>query len=66
MDDRSVAEPGNSVGSGASDAISAGDATEHNCGVAAMYKHFYFNKLHLHCVITIYSYAFVCTRVNFQ
>lgn len=27
-------EPGNSAGSGASDAISGGDATEHNCGVA--------------------------------
>lgn len=33
MDDKSV-DPGNSVGSGASDAISGGDATEHSCGVA--------------------------------
>lgn len=33
MDDKSV-DPGNSIGSGASDAISGGDATEHSCGVA--------------------------------
>lgn len=39
-DDKSAAEPGNSVGppSGASDVMSAGDATEHNCGVAAMHR----------------------------
>lgn len=35
-DDKSAAELGNSVGSGTSDAISAGEATEHNCGVATI------------------------------
>lgn len=40
-DDRSV-EPGNSVGSGASDAISGGDATEHNCGVATIQTKYTF------------------------